>query len=92
MYEPEIWKIQDVVDGWLWIVAPTMSGKDSLSFEEVRGLFKDLKILEAKIKDRFKGWIAYTRIENAHILHALRKLGAKPFDIDKERIWFKKEV
>ena len=95
MYQPEIWRIQENINGWLWIIAPVMINREQLTFGEQRGIVKDLRELEKNILDsagKFHGWIAHTKIENAHIIHLLERLGAKPYDIDREMIWFKKKV
>jgi len=65
-----------------------------MPLKETRAWFKELKQIEKCIKgqENLRGWLAYTRIENTHIVHALRKLGAKPYDIDEEKIWFKKKI
>ena len=86
------WEIQQNVGGWFWIVAPVMQGRKQLTFKEVSGLYRELKKFEKNISHDFKGWISNTKIENAHIQHAFRKLGAKPFEIDKYYIWFRREV
>ena len=85
------WEIKENLKGWIWIVSPFMSGKTHIPFKDVRELYKELKSLEKQLKqNNYLGWVAYTKIENSQILHAFRKLKAKPYEIDDKRIWFKR--
>lgn len=91
------WDIK-TVDNWVFIFCPIMEDAvASKSFNIRRQLYVEFKKLEQIInqsKDYFKGWIAYTKLENPHIMKMYVKVGANPYKINikEETIWFKKEI
>lgn len=65
-------------------------GLDNL--KDKRALYKEFQLVERILSSRYFGWIAYTKLNNLHMIRIFKKIGAKPFDIDinHNNIWFYK--
>jgi len=77
------------------IYCPTLHNYKVSCFADTIGIVRELKKLEIEIKKMgFKGWLTWTKLENAHIMKYLTKLGAYPYGIDVKHnaIWFWKEI
>ena len=82
------------VGGWIFIVCPIMN-KPIKEFRVKRGIYKELLNLEKMVVSKgLRGWVGYTRLDNAHIMRMFAKLNAIPFfvDLKKDRLWFKKKL
>jgi len=84
------WNIKPI-DGWLYISSPIMEAE--LPFNIKRSLVKEFKNIENIIKSKkLKGWICYTSIFNLHIMKMFTKVGAIPYKIEQDNLWFKKDL
>lgn len=82
------WKIESIPD-WLFICAPIMEEKTS--FKINRQLVLEFKEIEEMVKNSsLKGWIGYAKLSDFNIMIMYLKVGAIPYIIEKEKIWFKK--
>ncbi len=54
-------------------------------------IYKELKAIETEIMETgFRGWIGHTNIKNPHIMKLLVHLGAVPFNLVKDDLFFVK--
>ena len=81
-------ELQD--SSYVWIYCPEMDNHHNIA--TIREGYKEFKRLESYIKERYLGWVACTKLKNAHIMRFMGKMGAQPFEINLEenKIWFKK--
>jgi hypothetical protein len=89
----QYWKINELEDRpYAWIFCPKMDEQNSLSV--IRKGHKEFKLLEGYIKSKYRGWVACTKLKNAHIMRFMAKVGAQPFEINlqEDKIWFKKDL
>lgn len=85
------WVVKYNTPDWLYIYAPIM--EKETSFKIKRQLVMEFKEIENIIKtSKAKGWIGYAKLTDPHIMKMYGKVGAQPYKIDKEFLWFKKEI
>lgn len=92
----EYWIYKNVGQGWVEIGCPIIDDKEgSKSLSVKRKVYKEFKELEETLKEFIGiiGWVAWTYLENAHIMRFFAKVGAKPYGIDlkENKIWFYRE-
>ena len=90
------WLYNEAGKGWINIGCPIIDNKKgSESFSVKRQVYREFKELEETLKGFIGiiGWVAWTYLENAHIMRFFAKLGAKPYGIDlkNNQLWFCKE-
>ena len=84
------WKIESIPD-WLFISAPIM--EKETSFKINRQLVLEFKEIEEIVKNsNLKGWIGYANLKNLKIMIMYLKVGAIPYKIENENLWFKKII
>jgi hypothetical protein len=90
----EYWKTEIVPPDYLHIWCPAM--EDDLPFGVMRKIYKELREIESGLVGSgcFRGWIAHTKLKNAHIMRLLKKFGATPYDIDltEDNMFFRKDL
>ena len=86
------WKFQDLQNGYANIFCQAITdGIDD--FKTKREVYVELKEIESGLKDAgFAGWVAWTKIDNPHIMKLYVKVGAQPYrlNLKQETIWFKR--
>ena len=85
------WKINEL-ENWAWIFCPEMENEHKLSV--IREGYREFVRLEEFIKSKYFGWVACTKLENAHIMRFMAKRGARPVGINlgEDKIWFRKDL
>ena len=82
------WKYKCVNQNWVNIWCPTLHDVDPkiarLPFSTQKQVLKDFKELENKLKidPMAIGWVSWTGLQHQHIMIALTKMGANPYQID----------
>ena len=88
------WKFENLRNGYANIFCQAIT--DGISdFKTKREVYIELKEIEAGLKQAgFCGWVAWTYLNNIHIMKLYVKIGAQPYRINltQETIWFKKEL
>ena len=88
------WKFENLRNEYVNIFSETINaGIDD--FKTKRAVYKELKGIEVALKEAgFTGWVAWTYLNNIHIMKMYVKVGAQPYRINlkQETIWFKKEL
>ena len=93
----EYWIYNEAGKGWIEIGCPMIDDKEgSESLGIKRKIYKEFKELEGTLNGFIGiiGWVAWTYLENAHIMRFFAKVGAKPYGIDlkENKLWFFKEL
>ena len=93
----EYWIYHEVGKGWIEIGCPIIDDKEgSKSLSVKRQIYKEFKELEGTLKGLIGiiGWVAWTYLENAHIMRFFAKVGSKPYGIDlkENKLWFFKDL
>lgn len=65
-----------------------------LSFGTKRRILEELKGLERQMLDTFGvvGWLSWTGITDTGVMQMFRKVGAQPYMMTKDRIYFMKRL
>jgi len=92
----EYWWYESVGQGWANIWCPMIDDKEgSESLGVKRKIYSEFKKLEAFLRELpgIIGWVAWTHLENDHIMRFFAKVGAKPYNIHLKdnQLWFCKE-
>lgn len=87
------WQVWDVPPCWLEIACPRVH-EGGMSFGEKRAAVQELRNIEARLKNTFgyRGWVSYTELQNAHVMRFFAKLGATPFMIKDNKLYFSKVI
>lgn len=93
----EYWIYKNVGRGWMEIGCPIIDDKEgSKPLGIKRKIYSEFKQLEKYLKEAVGviGWVAWTHLENAHIMRFFAKVGAKPYNIDlkENKLWFFKDL
>ena len=92
----EYWFYNNTGQGWMNIFCSIIDDQEgSESFNAKRKIYQEFKKLERFLEESVGviGWVAWTHLENAHIMRFFAKVGAKPYSIDlkENKLWFCKE-